>query len=169
MRCFAMAFAIGVVSLLLPAPASAAGLGVPFGTRDPVVCPSVDVSRTPTPGEAADLIRCRLEVESGGELWLMKDVAVRLGAGRPFDILSDITMKEVDVSRPVHDVRGSFTWSQCIPRSSAQSYGKDPDRNCTERVVPAATGGCWRTTFGEWGSTLGGAVTEIRPGMPPLR
>jgi hypothetical protein len=162
-------FALCLAAIGVAAPASAAGEGTAYGARDPSVCVPLRKTAAPSPAQAVELIRCRREGVSGGRLSLMKDVKVRLGAGRPISS-EDNSILDPDISRQVHDLKGSFTWSVCIARDVAVIMGQDPDLNCTETDYPVATGVCWFTNKGEWACTLGGySESEPRPNMPPVK
>jgi hypothetical protein len=98
----------------------------------------------------------------------MEDVAVEVGGPAPFATLYPlITMPGVDPAKPVHPLWGSWTWSVCMLRADAARGGKDPGLNCRETPVGDATGGCWRTTFGDWKCAMNGrsgaTVAPTRP------
>jgi len=160
---------LSCVASSLPAWAGT-GSGAEYGARDPAPCQSLKQAGPPNPTQAAALVRCRIETERSNELWLMKDVRVEIGGGRPYNRSIDTSITEADVNVPVYPIRGSFIWSICNTRSSVVVFGKSPDRNCRETDVPQATGACWRTTFGDWSCTLGGGpVGNPRPDQPPLK
>lgn len=143
------------------------GIGAPYAARDPVGCPKVVQPHAPSAQQAALLIRCKREtVNTGsGELWLMEATKVELGAGQPFAALyNTVTMPAADVKKPVHPVRGSWTWVVCISTKDAGYGGKNSSQNCREIDVSDATGACWQTTFGDWQCAMNGRSGETRPG-----
>ena len=161
--------AAAFLGLALGASFAGAGFGADYGARDPVRCVPLTQAGPPDPEQAAFLVRCAHEVERGGGLYLMKDLVIRIGKGRPYDLLDDTSVSEVDMSVDVFPLRGSFTWSECGRQENAISLGKNPDRYCTEADIPNATGACWFNLFGEWQCTLGGRREgPVRDNMPPV-
>src|SRR5689334_19773315 len=91
------------------------GTGARFGARDPFLCASKKepVNGSPSGQRLKDLVRCG----SGGErvyqnqLYLFEDLNVEIGVGRPYKV-SD-RAPEMDPSKPVYPIRGSFNKYQC--------------------------------------------------------
>lgn len=158
---------------LLPGTSSARpGDATAWGARNPGACPSIRSAAAPNLAQVAQLLRCRHEVivSDGGELWLMENLVVSIGAGMPYAAAYDsYVMEEADVRARVYPLRGSYTWSVCMTRRDAAIYGS-PDTNCRESDVPSAKGICWKTTFGDWSCRLQGAAVgrreRTRPPMP---
>jgi hypothetical protein len=135
--------------------------GAPWGARAPAQCTPLKQSQPPSAVQAAQLLRCEKEKgsESTGELWLMENVNVEVGGPTTYAAMyQKIIMQEADTTKPVYPIRGSWTWSTCILRSDAGRGGADPNLNCREADVTAATGGCWRTTFNDWKCTMNGTT-----------
>ncbi len=159
--------ALLALTMAVPGLASAqTGAGDPFGARDPVACPTLRQSTPPTPEQAALLVRCKRETISGGELWLVENVKVALGAPRAFrDLYNVIAMPEADVTKPVYPIRGGWTWSVCRERR----FVADRERNCRESDVIDAVGACWQTKAGAWACAMSGRTQPARQGTSPPR
>ncbi|GAP36228.1 hypothetical protein ABXN37_13830 [Piscinibacter sakaiensis] len=142
----------------------------PWGARAPARCDGVKPAGTPTPAQVKQLLRCTHEQgsASSGELWLMEDLAVEIGSGQPFKAFyNTYTMADADTSKPVHPIRGSYTWSVCMLRKDAVVARRDPDQNCRETAVNDAKGVCWRTAFGDWRCSMTGRSGETRTPTRP--
>ena len=162
-------FVLAVALLAPPSMSFAqAGGGAPYGARDPVTCPSLKQASPPSPQQAALLVRCKREhANSGsGELWLMENTVVtNVGPAQHFTTLYNvIVMAEADTTKPVHVIGGSWTWAICKSRKDAGYGGGNPDLNCRETPVAAASGGCWHTTAGEWACAMNGTSGPSRQG-----
>jgi hypothetical protein len=160
-------FLLAAACLALSPPLLAqTGVGAPYGARDPVACPSLKQAQAPSPQQAAVLVRCKREtLNSGsGELWLMENTVVdSIGPAQHFTTLYNVlTMANADTTKPVHVIKGSWRWVVCISRKGA---GANADVNCRETPVTGATGGCWRTTAGEWACAMNGRSGETRQGV----
>ncbi len=170
MRLFSVTLAVSVAGLLasLSSPLLAQqGAGAPYAARDPIACPRVVQAQAPSADQAALLIRCKREtVNTGsGELWLMEATRVQVGGGQPYaSLYNEVTMAGADVSKPVHPVRGSWTWVVCISTKDAGAGGRDASLNCRQTDVSDATGACWQTTFGDWACTMNGRSGATRQG-----
>lgn len=127
------------------------GIGAQYFTRDPITCSSkkAPASGPPSPAQAALYVRCDPSGEGlyGGYLFLLENVQVEIGKGRPFQYGSDIGMSEIDPSQPVYPIRGSFQRYQC---SSSKAGPYKRGSNCTLITTPQAKGACFKTTFGDW-------------------
>ena len=143
------------------------GSGAGWGARDPGSCVPLRQAGPPSAEEAAALFRCRREAayDASGELWLMEDVDVEVGGARPFmEMYNVIDMPDADTTKPVHPIKGGWTWAVCTTRADAA----DPDGNCRETDVSAATGACWVTRAGDWRCFMNGRSGETRgPTAPP--
>lgn len=141
-----------------------------WGARNPGECPSIQPKAAPSIAQVMTMVRCRHEVieRDGGELVLMENLKVSIGAPMPFvAAYNSWVMPEADTRSKVYPIRGSYTWSHCKTRHDASIYG-NPDLNCWESDVTAAKGVCWKTTFGDWSCLLSGSAFGRRePTAPP--
>lgn len=146
------------------------GNAAAWGARNPGACSSVRLTKAPTPAQAAAMIRCKHEIinEGSGELWLMENLNVTVGAPIPFVVAyNTYVMDDADVRQRVYPLRGSYTWSVCKSRHDAGIYG-NPDLNCRETDVVDAKGACWKTSFGDWRCLFRGTSQGRRePTRPP--
>lgn len=159
-----------IAGLLCSGQASAiGGTGAEWGARDPGTCASVQLDAAPSPEQVVAMLRCKHEVAaSTGELWLMENVQVDVGAAVPFvEAYGDYVMDDGDVDSMAYNIRGSFTWSVCITKADAAIYGKG-EMNCYETDVPAAKGVCWKTSFADYRCRFVGSIINKRePTSPP--
>ncbi|MGJ3629786.1 hypothetical protein AB5I41_28590 [Sphingomonas sp. MMS24-JH45] len=106
--------------------------------------------------------------QGSGELWLMEDVRVEVGGPAPFATLYPLINMpgaDPDAARPsaarLLDLVGLHVARRCGARRKGSGL------NCRETPVTDATGGCWRTTFGDWKCTMNGrsgaTVSPTRP------
>ncbi len=128
--------------------ASAQNFRATYGSRGPRTCAS---TKAPASGpisaqQALQYFICRAEHVYGDELYLVGDVQLQIGKGRPFQINSD-RLSEADTDSPVYPIRGSFIQYQVHPLSKI--YPND-GKNCTSYAQRNASGVCYRTTFGDW-------------------
>ena len=173
MRAVALAVRSLSLAAALLAPSSMsfaqAGVGGPYGARDPVACPSLKQANPPSPQQAAVLVRCKREYANSGsgELWLMENTLVdSVGPAQHFTTLYNvIVMAHADTTKPVHVIKGSWTSVVCMSRKDAGYGGGNPDLNCRETAATGASGGCWRTTSGEWACAMSGRSGETRQGV----
>jgi hypothetical protein len=146
------------------------GNAAAWGARDPGRCTPIRLKAAPSRQQVAAMVRCKHElINSGsGELWLMENLTVTIGARTPFAAMyNTFVMEHADVRSAVYPIRGSFTRSICKSRADAAIYG-NPDLNCYETDVPSASGVCWKTSFGDWRCLLNGASAGRRePTSPP--
>lgn len=146
-----------------------AGVGAKYGTRDPFTCKS---TKAPTHGAispewAAQYVKCSAEGETGGMLYLLKNVNVEVGSERAFNPNSD-DYTDIDQSSPLYPIRGSFTRFQCGTVSRG-SFMPNAGKNCNSGDQPNATGMCYRTTFGDWRCSMTDLTHDAlnRFGVPP--
>lgn len=145
------------------------GSGEAWGSRDPGGCAPVALGGPPSVADVQTMLRCRQDVEYRGEITLIEDIAVRVGSGVPFtDLYNTYVMDAADVTATVYPITGSYRQVSCMSRADAAIYG-DPDRNCTDSLVPQAKGVCWPTETGEGKCFLSGPVAERRTGTAPPR
>ena len=145
------------------------GSGAEWGARDPTPCAPLSQQDPPTVDQAIGLVRCTGEVAyAGGELTLMENVQLEIGAPVPFiDMYNRYVMENADTVTDTLPLKGSYTWARCITRHDAGIYG-NPDMNCKEADVAAAEGLCWKTSFGDWRCRIIGSSGAIRePTAPP--
>lgn len=124
-----------------------------YGTREPMNCgPFTSISGTaPTAAEAAQIYICNYErnpVGIASKLFLVEDVAIEVGRGRPFGQASDYSLGDADPSQQVFPIRGTLTTVQC-----GEINDRNRGANCAE-FPQAGEGVCYRNTFDEWGCTL---------------
>jgi hypothetical protein len=128
------------------------GVGAKFGARDPRTCASrkEPAKGAPTAGQLKEYFICDVErvtnSVSGDTLWLLTNVSVEVGKGRPFNIVTD-SWPEIDPSQTVYPVRGGHTYFQC---TALGKIGGDPGKNCFKYEQPHASGICYKSTFGDW-------------------
>lgn len=151
--------------------AAAAGEGARWGARDPVTaCPEV-TGDTPSTEAVLALVRCeREEITATDELWLMEDFTVKIGAARAHQGINELmSMPDSDTAKPVHSLRGAWTWVACRDPQALTRSGGDPARNCSHARVEKAEGACWTTTFGTWRCNMTGPAASPQPGFAPPR
>ena len=141
------------------------GIGARFDTRDPTSCAS---RKEPAKGaltadQAKQYWLCEAEyMEKAGspendQLWLDTNVHVEVGKGRPFNIVTDsgcTPCTDIDPSQPVYPIRGSYTAWKCVSVHPCCGINVAPGKNCFKGENPAATGMCFRSTFGDWHCVL---------------
>jgi len=127
-------------------PVAAQGIGVIYGTRDPITCPSSrkEPVNGPISVEQATLyFTCSWEKEDEG-LYLIENLTLQVGKGRPPTAIEIAYLDDLDHDSLVYPIRGSFTDYHCYTQRSA------PGRNCSTSDEPEAEGKCYRTSFGDW-------------------
>jgi hypothetical protein len=133
-----------------------AGLGQKYDTRDPFACKSKKepAKGAPSPSQAKDYLRCRQERVLGNEIYLLENVQLEVGKGRPFQGggLQDLNMGDIDPSFPVYPIRGSFDQYQCgaLVVGGLANINAPRGKNCNMQSNPNVTGACYKTTFGDW-------------------
>jgi len=145
------------------------GSGAEFGARDPGPCTSIRLDGAPAPGQVVEMLRCTHEVAlSTGELWLMQDVQVEVGAAVPYtEVYGTYVMADGDIMSNAYHIRGSFTWAVCTTLADAALYGR-AGTNCEEKEVPSAKGVCWKTSFADYRCRFVGPVVKTSgPTAPP--
>ncbi len=142
-----IALALAVVAL------AETGDGKKFGARDPRPCPSLKepTRGAPSAGQVKQILACQAEgVQHSGAagdlLYLVTDVAVEIGKGRPFNPRTD-SATSVDPSETVYPIRGTYTKWQC---GVVGHVGSPAGKNCSRNAALPMTGSCYKDTFGEW-------------------
>jgi hypothetical protein len=153
-----------LLALSLAPFAQAQGVGAKYGTRDPAVCKSTKEPEkgAPTAEQVAQYVRCGYEREDtrNDNLWLKENLKAEIGKGRPYT--SDlINMSDADTTQPVYPIRGSFVQYMCRITKYA------PGKNCSMWESPAATGLCYRTTFGDWKCGMQDLNSKVSHNQPP--
>lgn len=139
-----------------PAPhfATAAGVGKPYGARDPRTCPDRKEPKrgAPSPAQAAAYVVCHSEHEFGSSLYLVDDVRVTdVAKGRAYNPIEDRNMPNVDVEAPVYAIRGALTSIACDHESTIL---ENVGHNCRAESQPQAHGLCYKDTFGDWSCSM---------------
>ncbi len=122
-----------------------------YGTRDPRTCKDMKAPAKGAPSAALALkyVICEIEKVSGQYLYLVENVKVEVGGGRPYNPNSDINVPEINVKFPIYSIRGSLTKYQCYEVNPNFTISA-PGKNCTRYEEPKAKGDCYKTTFGDW-------------------
>lgn len=130
-----------------------------FATRDPRQC--TGFTAQPSVADATILVQCTMDGKSDGFINLVQNVKVQLASPRAFIYESDSFLKEIDVKAQVIPLRGSLTDFGCSPANTVTPAGE----NCESYDIPSGTGRCWKTTFGDWKCSLGGANANEHRGV----
>jgi hypothetical protein len=119
-----------------------------YGSRAPRTCANAKapVKGPLTAAQAMQYFICGAEGTFGDNLYLVDQVKIEVGKGRPFLSQTDM-LTDADVSSLVYPVRGSYVQYQ-ISRLSTVFPNKG--KNCSVYPAPHASGLCYRTTFGDW-------------------
>jgi hypothetical protein len=131
-----------------------------YQTREPRICKPL--ATAPTPGQAAALIQCTMDVDRPTGLFLMQEVKVAMAAPRSYQADTDSDLVEIDMSAPIYPLSGSLTVFWCSPITAMTPAGK----GCVVSPTPVAVGKCWKTTFGDWKCNLAGPAPFTRSGLP---
>lgn len=146
---------VALLAVTFPFAIAQPGAGKPFGARDPRTCPSRNAGLTAA--QAREYFICDSEVAEvyTGSLYLVTDVTVQVGKGRPFNMQSDsfgwATTNGIDPTQTVYPIRGSFTSWQCSKLGTITGV---PGQSCTMTPQPAAQGICFKNSFGDWHCTM---------------
>lgn len=160
-----IALALAVVAL------AATGDGKKFGARDPRGCPSLKepTRGAPSAAQVKEILSCQAEFMQhsgaiGDLLYLVTDVAVEIGKGRPFNALTD-SFTSIDPAQNVYPIRGTYTAWQC---GVSGSIGAPAGKNCARNEAVPMTGTCYKDTFGDWHCNLCCQMgSNQRAGYPP--
>ena len=128
--------------------ASAQNFRATYGSRNPRTCAN---TKAPASGaisaqQAVQYFICGQEGLFGDLLYLVGDVRIEVGKGRPFLSKTDI-LSNADTDSPVYPIRGSFVQYQV---GKVSTYMQNAGKNCTSYAKRNASGVCYRTTFGDW-------------------
>ncbi len=125
---------------------------------------SCSTKKSPAKGApSADVIAkyviCDWEKENWPNLYLLDNVQVTaVGAARRYNANEDFNVPDVDVTKPVYSIRGTYDSYQCgnLNRPDGPDFGPDhhPGSNCTVTRGHKGTGGCYMDTFAEWHCSL---------------
>lgn len=136
------------------AQAQTQSLGSKYGTREPAKCASMSkpAKGPPSNAQALEYLKCTMEIETSGNLYLLQDLTVQVAQkGRPYNPRAPI--RNIDTDYPVFDIRGSYVRYQC-DRVYSGAGGSNVGKNCNSYDQPKAEGVCWKTTFGDWGCNM---------------
>ncbi|MGI8467914.1 MAG: hypothetical protein ACR2N3_05625 [Pyrinomonadaceae bacterium] len=127
----------------------AQSVGAPYGAREPRTCAD---TKAPTKGaitaaQATKYVICNQEGVSSDLLYLVENVQVTVGGGRPYNSFSDSYATSIDTTAPVYPIRGSFDKYQC---SKVTDTSENKGYNCNIYHERKAEGKCFKTTFGDW-------------------
>ncbi|MGI8788151.1 MAG: hypothetical protein ACR2HG_10360 [Pyrinomonadaceae bacterium] len=132
----------------------AQNVGAPYGAREPRTCADKTSPKTGalSGAKAVDYVVCAKEEETGlNYLWLVEDVKVEVGKGRPYNPSADFGDPGIDVKSLIYPIRGSYKSYQCMRLYSDKT---NTNRNCNYIDNPNAQGSCYRREFGEWKCTF---------------
>lgn len=122
-----------------------------YGSRPPRTCAnaSAPANGAISSAQALNYLNCQMEyVAGGGDLYLVENVRVQVGAGIPYAAIREQrSLEEIDVRYPVYPIRGSLVRYQCQDRITAARVAT---ANCSTYSEPNATGYCYKTAFGDW-------------------
>lgn len=125
------------------------GSGAKYGSRDPRTCQPSTSSTAPTAEQARQLFICDTELDVNDTLYLVENVTIQVAqssrAIQPGDSYNDI-----DQSKPVFPIRGSFTEYSCGKVFNVDASHTNAGKNCSVLQQPHAQGICYKSTFGEW-------------------
>lgn len=134
-----------------------AASGAAYGSAGPRTCPNrkVPADGAPSPEQAAAYSICNLEGESSQMLYLIDKIVVTgIGKPRAYNRNEDVNYGQIDVERPIYDIRGSYDRYQCrmISTSTVVDMGPKYQKgaNCNLYGNPNAVGACYVDTFGDW-------------------
>jgi hypothetical protein len=100
----------------------------------------------------------------GDLLYLVTDIVIEVGKGRPFNALTD-SYTDIDPSQPIYPIRGSYVGWQC---GVVGSIGAAAGHNCARNDGASQGGTCYKDSFGDWHCkmccTLG---SNQKAGYPP--
>jgi hypothetical protein len=148
-------------------------VGAAYGTRDPRTCANrtAPAHGAPSAEQAKQYVICELEQGDGkNPLSLITDVKVQVASvsHAPNQLVKEITAARMDPREPVWDIRGSFTIYRCFSLGTVAPNDFARTHNCWVSEQPAATGYCYKDTFGDWHcGMLGGAVNWRPNALPP--
>ena len=127
---------------------SAQNIRATYGSRSPRTCANTKapVSGPISAQQAVQYFTCGREHIDGEHLYLVDQVHIQVGKGRPYLPNTDV-MSDADLDSPVYPIRGSFILYQISPLLTSQ---ENAGKNSTTYAKRNASGACYRTTFGDW-------------------
>jgi hypothetical protein len=148
-------------------------VGAKYGARDPRTCASRTAPTHGAPSVAQATLYTICEMERGDgihPLDLITGLKLQVApVSHPANqVIREITASDLDPREPVWDIRGSYTAYRCFPLSSltaGNAFART--HNCWVTEQPAATGYCYKNTFGDWHCGLLGHSTDTKPNMLP--
>ncbi len=143
--------------------------GKRYGTREPQTCTDMKApEKGPITADlAAKYFTCKAEGIYGQYLYLVENVKVEVGVGRPYNPNMDINVPEIDVRFPIYPIRGSFTKYQC--KDPQTDYIAIPGRNSNRIEHPNAKGFCYRTTLGDWSCYMVDSDDKLENYFPDVK
>lgn len=132
--------------------------GVPYGTRDPAVCPS---TKEPAKGalsndQARAYIHCGFNGEREGNdtIYLLSSLKIEVApSSRPFNQWTDAA-PDIDPKQPVYTIRGSYIAYICYIPGQGGAFGQAMGKNCIRMDAGDAplhaAGFCYRDSFNDW-------------------
>jgi hypothetical protein len=132
-----------------------------YQSRAPRICSKV--KSPPSEAVAAVLVQCTMEADSLFGVGLVQDVKLEIGKSRKFVYQTDAGLTGIDLNAPVYPLQGSYTSYLCKTITNQTPAGK----NCIKSVVPAASGWCYRNSFGDWMCRMQGAPPKMEAAGPP--
>jgi hypothetical protein len=130
-----------------------------YQVREPRRCKQLNAP--PSPEQVSAVVQCTMERNAATGMTLLRDINVRMGEPRNFDIEIDADLKEIDRTAPVFPLSGSLKLFICSPVGVGYPAGK----SCTLYLTPVAMGKCWKTGFGDWKCNLLGPAPDSRSGV----
>ena len=126
--------------------------GTLYGTREPVTCAerTAPAHGAPSAEQAKQYVICDSEHVFGSSLFLVANVKVQVApVSHPPNGIVIMNAAGINPGQPVWDIRGSLTQYQCS-RTGATDNDFARTHNCNIINQPAATGYCYKNTFGDW-------------------
>jgi hypothetical protein len=166
-----MFMSVAMLALGAMTVAAQSGDGKRYGARDPQTCASKKdpVNGPPTAAQFRKYFICDNEfVQHAGAigdfLYLVTDVTLEVGKGRPFNHLTD-SFQNVDPSQTVYPIRGGYVAWQCTALGQVNG---DPGKNCSRNDASKVEGTCYKDAFGDWHCHMCCALgSAARRGFPP--
>jgi hypothetical protein len=145
------------------------GIGAQYGAREPVTCKSRKAP--PTATTVKQYVYCGMEgMDADSNLVLVTNVSVQMASPRAYLFERDSGKYQIDQHAPVIDIRGGYKIYQCgKPNPVAGAF--TATHNCVSYDQPAASGTCYRDTFGDWNCSLVGnrlaSNSQVKDQMAP--
>ncbi len=135
-----------------------ADTGAKFAARDPHVCKDRTQPKTGALSiqQAKDYFICDSEHALDDVYFLVEDVTVQVGPGRPYNPGEDFNFPNINVKYPVYPIRGSFMKYTC---GSIYLDKSNLRKNCSTYDEPQAKGACYKDMFGDWHCGMADATT----------